>query len=193
MLRVTETRTRSQATILAALIGTACALSLSPAALAAGAKDRDNGRDRRQAEPERRESKPESRRGAPDRGDATRGPNHAEHNDASADSDRREPRPEARHSGPDHHNAEAECCIPSGAGVLRINNCAVQIGNDHKYKKIANSFKDAGYEAFVLNRKGVTSVRVYGFPKFEWTAGKFETHTDRQGSVLEITLCKTGR
>jgi hypothetical protein len=34
---------------------------------------------------------------------------------------------------------------------------------------------------------------VYGFPSFDWTPGKFDTHTSRQGSVLQIELCKIGR
>jgi hypothetical protein len=203
MTRTANTRTRT--TLLAALLAASCALSLSPAALAAKDKGRDNGgeraRDKQQApntgrEPRTTKSDQHAKRergtddrheGRDDRRGDRRSDRRSEERDGHRD-DRRDrgSRPESRHDAP-------VCCAPAGAGILGVNGCSVRIGNNHKYKKIANAFKKAGYQAYVRNDGKTVSVRVYGNPNVEWCAGSYATHTRRQGSVLYIELCKIGR
>lgn len=179
-------QSRSRMTVLAVLVGAFCALSLSPAALAAHDKGRENAGDHRQAKPQARQVETKARR--------------ARSKARQAESKARLAKPEGRRSQPDQRRGESQrarerptCIVPSGAGILRVGGCAVQVGNNHKFKKIAKAFKDAGYYAYVRNDNGNVSVRVYGFPAFDWDAGSFTVHTTRRGNVLEIRLCRIGR
>lgn len=97
----------------------------------------------------------------------------------------------ARRRGP--HPAGCDCCAPRVAGTLRINDRTFRIGIQHPYRRIADSFRRAGYHAYVRTDCGVTSVRIYGYPEFCWTPGLYDTHTKRSGSVLQINLCTVGR